>query len=188
MWFLAEFLERYTRNIARSVMRVAAAEMEANQRAISGIGLARDRNAMILPERSANVPAHAVSERRAAPVAAEVGPLSEKPVPVRAPATKTLITMETMPVGVRGDLVMRYIEQFSEAASAEAGELIDRLGKDKKIRIAELQLIVADVLGEPVTRRTKTEHCDALAACLAPHMLSEASSQAMAGQPELRAN
>lgn len=197
MWFLSEFLERYTRNIARSVMRVAAAEMEANRNAISGVGLARDKNRMILPERGSNAASTSEVERRASgsPVptvpqaAAEAAvPLSEAPQAKSPKCAKTLITMETMPVGVRGDLVMRYIEAFSEASSSQAAVLIDKLSKDKKVRIAELQLVVADVLGEAVTRRTKTEHCEVLYRRLAPQALAEITAISAATAPEMRAN
>lgn len=175
MWFFAEFLERYTRNIARSIMRVAATEVEANRRALAQLGLMGNvPNHLILPERQVTVPPAFVAERRAV-ASAEVTPPEFASLADDAAArdtalreadeikvAKTLLTLDTMPMGVRGELVLHYIDQLGQASRQDAGALIDKLSKDKKIRIAELQLIVADVLGEEVTRRKKTEHVDAL--------------------------
>ncbi|RAH99332.1 hypothetical protein DLJ53_22615 [Acuticoccus sediminis] len=199
MWFFTEFLERYTRNFTRSIMRMAAAEFEANQRVASGITLARDGNNMILPERSLNVPPAYVPERRAA-ASTDAAPAADAHQEALQPAenahharsepkpARRLITLATMPVGVRGELVLRYIEAFGETPAAEAEALIDRLGRDKKIRIAELQLIVAEVLAEAVTRRTKTEHLDALRLRLVPEAASPGTSAGVQARPELRPN
>lgn len=201
MWFFAEFLERYTRNIARSIMRVAATEVEANRRALANLGIIGNTpNRLILPERQVTVPPAFVAERRAV-ASAEVAPpefaaasdtldVGAADAALRgadeAKVAKTLLTLEAMPMGVRGELVLQYIERLSQASAQEAGALIDKLSKDKKVRIAELQLIVADVLGEEVTRRKKTDHVDALREALG--VPAPVSMMAAPAAPELRAH
>lgn len=197
MWFFTEFLERYTRNIARSIVRVATAEVEANRRVLANAFSREQINRLILPERDLTVPPAFVAERRAVH-GAEVAPpelahaggaldVAKADAALRdadeAKVAKTLIALDELPVGVRGDLVLKYVEAFAAAPAVEAAALIDKLSRDKKVRVAELQIISAQVLGEAVTRRTKSGHYDAIREHLMPQDgagMDEAAERAVA--------
>ena len=179
MWFFTDLLERYTRSLARSVWPSSGGDEDASRRPV-GMSLTREpENGLILPERALTPPPPFVAERRqpvraddapaapaedAAPVdvAPEAAPAGTEAADEAVAAPRAPVAVEAMPVGVRGELVVRYSDALQRASAREAAGLVDKLGKDKKVRIAELQLITAEVLGEAVTRRTKAEHLSAL--------------------------
>lgn len=183
MWFFTEFLERYTRNIARSFLRIAAVEVDANRQVVSGIGLTRDgKNGLVMPDRSLCVPPTIVAEPRAvlasglvpedlvvAAAALEAERAAALVTADEAMVARTIAGLDAMPPGVRGAVVFRYIDAFAAAPSRDAAALIEKLRKDKKVRVAELQLIAAEVLAdEVVIRRKKAEHLDVLRRHLIP--------------------
>ena len=206
MWFITEFLERTTRTFARTVLKVAQLETEAQRKALSE---ARARRALtgglILPERALCVPASLALEPRVVPLEGELpepqsalAHLAEatiaadreaaalaaaKPGDVLAaiahagsvvgtfeePLTVALeIAGKPLPVGVRGDVISRYLSAFALTSGAENAALIEKLRKDKKVRVAELQLIAAQVLGTEIVMRKKGEHLEALRRQLVP--------------------
>jgi hypothetical protein len=156
MWFIANIFERYTTNVAKTFIKLAAMEAEANRRALDEIRARRQARALITPERSLNVPPSFVAERR--------GIVLPEPAPVavaavgRDAAARVETVLASLPSGVRGDVVARWVETFATAGEAEVRDLLERLAKDKKVRVPELQVIVADVLDEAPTFRKKDEH------------------------------
>ena len=72
-------------------------------------------------------------------------------------------TTSAFPLGVRVDVVLKYVEAL-RSASASPREILEKLRKDKKARVAELQFIAAEVLCEEPIARRKAEHLEALRA------------------------
>lgn len=201
MWFITEFLERQTRNFAKTVARVAAMEMEANRRALAEFRTRRAiSQGLILPDRSLCVPLAIATEPRVLLLPDANGPARASAfahlVEAQEARDADIALIETarpgdvlaaiaqveagdvlaaiaeadagthvpaaIPMGVRGDVVAKYIAAFAGTSGSDAGALIERLRKDKKVRVPELQLIAAAVIGEDTTIRRKAEHLDAL--------------------------
>lgn len=90
-------------------------------------------------------------------------PAEPEPVAVEAVAAPAAIPPATaMPMGVRGDVVVRWLKMFAEAERRQMPDLIEALRKDKKVRVPELQMICAEALGEVPQHRKKGEHLDVL--------------------------
>ena len=111
----------------------------------------------------------------AGPVVAEAAP--EAPAEV-APKAE-------IPMGVRGDVVIRWLSAFAKAERREMPDLLEALRKDKKVRVPELQIICAEALGEPPQHRKKSEHLDVLRRHFVP---SERGRMAMPADAQLAAN
>jgi hypothetical protein len=158
MWFIAGIFERYTATVARTFIKLAAMEAEANRKALDEIRARRQARTIIVPAPSLNVPPPLVAEPSfllpdEAIHAARHGEAGRRDADARVAAV-----LAALPSGVRGDVVARWVETFATADPAEVRELLVRLGKDKKVRVPELQVIVADVLEEAPTFRKKDEH------------------------------
>ncbi len=101
----------------------------------------------------------------AAPEAVAVAAAEPEPVM----ATPAAIPPATaMPMGVRGDVVVRWLKLFAEAERRQMPDLVEALRKDKKVRVPELQIICAEALGELPQHRKKAEHLDVLQRHFAP--------------------
>lgn len=196
MWFFTEFFERYTRNLARSLQRMATLEVEASRHAAQAV---RRQNTVILPERQLTVPPTFAAERRdlvrSRELAADIAQPGEEVSAQerakalaetakalveadKAAAQKTLRSLDAMPAGVRGEVVLKWIATLTTTPRGEASRLLERLEKDKKVRVAELQIIAADVVGEPVTMRRKADHLETLRRHLAPRAAPAPASSA----------
>lgn len=170
MWLVADLFERYTTNVAKTFLKIAAMEAEANRRALDTYRARRvARSGLVtadapLETRAPLVHPHsgeALSADAPAPVLhvpeRERGPVSEAPVLVERPAL-----VAELPMGVRADVVARWCECLAGAASGEMSALLERLRKDKKVRVPELQFIAAGVLREEPQMRKKADHLAAL--------------------------
>lgn len=154
MWFIANIFERYTSNVAKTFIKLAAMEAEANRKALEEIRARRQSRSVVLPDRSLTVPTTFAAQRQTIlmpvqPPVARAG---------RDPQARIEAVLANLPAGVRGDVVARWVEVLAAADGDEAKVLLERLGKDKKVRVPELQVIVADVLDEAPTFRKKDEH------------------------------
>lgn len=78
-----------------------------------------------------------------------------------------------LPMGVRGDVVVAYVDSFVGAGHETTAHLIDRLRKDRKVRVAELERIVAAVLDEAPRKRPKADHLAVLRRRLLPSVEGE---------------
>ncbi|WP_420391723.1 hypothetical protein [Acuticoccus sp.] len=178
MWFFTEFFERYSRNLARSIKRMTAMEADANRNVVARVGIRRDgANGLILPERSLCVPAPVTTPSRGQVAASRIDEAGDNTAGEAGRALRdagagevasALNALDAMPQGVRGEVVLKYIAALGGAGPRQAAELLEKLRKDKKVRVAELQLIAADLLGEDVTIRRKADHMEALRRRLAP--------------------
>lgn len=116
----------------------------------------------------------AVVEAAPEPVAEPAPVAAEAPAPAAA-----------MPMGVRGDVVTKWVSQLAEAERRHMPDLLETLRKDKKVRVAELQIICAETLGETPQPRKKVEHLEVLRRHFAP---SERSRAAAPTEMQLSAN
>lgn len=100
------------------------------------------------------------------------------PEPVAEPApvaAETTAPPAAMPMGVRGDAVLKWVALLAEAERRQMPDLLEALRKDKKVRVAELQLICAETLGEVPQPRKKVEHLETLRRHFAPNERSRAA-------------
>lgn len=169
MWFIADIFERYTTGVAKTFLRVAALEADATRRISAERRAVRRQAHVDVPQERQQVAAPevlAAPEPVAAPVAepipepVAVAPSAPADAPVVAQAAAPTGDMPTgdMPMGVRADVVVKWVETLGKAERREAAELLEKLRKDKKVRVAELQMIVSGVLCEAPTYRKKDEH------------------------------
>lgn len=137
------------------------------------------------PEETVKAAAEPVTEVPAAtsePVAAEpVAAVAAEP----ETAPPVIATTAEIPMGVRGDVVVRWIRAFSEGERREMPDLLEKLRKDKKVRVPELQIICAEALGEPPQHRKKSEHLDVLRRHFAP---SERGRMPVPSEAQIAAN
>jgi len=169
MWFITDLIERYTNNVAKAFMKLAAMEAEANKRALEALRDRRRRQVTgggKLLTRPALVDPHSGKPLRAGgdePAAVHV-PAGLEPVRTdqredpREFLKARIRALTELPMGVRGEVVVKYVEGLLGADREAVAALIDKLGKDKKVRVAELQVIVAAVLDEEPEHRRKAEH------------------------------
>lgn len=167
MWFIADVFERYTTRVAKTFFRLTMMEVEGSRRAWANAYARPEGGGFRLPDPQAKPrtppvegPADGAPEAAAASPAAR-GAVSE-PCAVKVPSAIRAFTRSKLPMGVRGEVVARYIQAFCSAGPGEAADLVERLRKDKKVRVAELQIIVADLLEEEPTLRKKGDHLAAL--------------------------
>lgn len=197
MWFIADVFERYTTSVACAFVRLAVQEAEANRRALEKMRARRLKSlglapAVLTPERDIVKPAALVHPVDGTALSAE------KPVPVvtivEADAAEAVNEAETaadviaavirpeldpnrtFPMGVRGDVVIGWVDALFDAARSDVAELVEKLRKDKKVRVAELRLIAAEVMGEEPQTRKKADHLSAIRQCLAPEFARTAAS------------
>lgn len=193
MWFLADIFGRYTTNFAKACMRTALMEAEATRRALDGLRARRDRSDSlaapqdvagaepVVPPTSDAVPAEAMASAEMSvpsvtpcadePAAQVVAAATEAaPVAESAPveAAPKPVAVGQMPMGVRGDVVVKWVNTFAESERRQMPELLEQLRKDKKVRVAELQMICAETLGERPQHRKKVEHLEVLRRHFAP--------------------
>lgn len=175
MWIIADIFERCANGIVKAFTQNAKAEADAEQvekqrlriRAQLHGAIASTQDAApeqaaspavaaIAPETAVVVEAAPVEAMPAAPlvVVSEAAPAETAPAPTE--------TAPAMPMGVRGDTVVRWCEALATGERRQMPDLLERLRKDKKVRVPELQLICAEVLGEAPQHRKKGEHLDVL--------------------------
>lgn len=184
MWFIADIFERYTPNFAKSFKAIVARETDATRRALlrlrdrrqrheatmspdSLAGHAEPEAAPSLADRIRSVPAveraavtPAPEPAVAAPTPGPVAVVAETPSP--APAEEAPAVQPAMPMGVRGDVVVKWVTLLANGERRQMADLLETLRKDKKVRVAELQMICAEALGEKPQLRKKVEHLDVL--------------------------
>lgn len=182
MWFIADLFERYTNNVAKTFIKLAAMEAEANRQALDQIRAKRQRQyagaghgelisrpPMVHPR--TGEPLDARTARRNA-VHKPKGFADAQPSEIVDPGAllkkRLKSALTELPLGVRGEVVVKYVDGFIGATESEIGDLLDKLRKDKKVRVAELQMIVAAVLDEEPTMRRKADHL----AVLRRHLLA----------------
>jgi hypothetical protein len=176
MWFISDIIERYTSNVARTFLKLAAKEAEANQRALQEMRARRrsqyaspaeDETDAELVTRPAMVHPHtgeALNGATAKEPAVHVEKGFARPQPAEATDPGTLLrqrtkaALRTLPMGVRGEVVVSYVNALIGAKEEEVTRVVAKLGKDKKVRVAELEVIVAAVLDEEPMRRKKADH------------------------------
>ncbi|MEM0906405.1 MAG: hypothetical protein AAGJ94_03510 [Pseudomonadota bacterium] len=157
MWFIADLFERTTSRMARSLAKFAdvytAPPAAAEKAAPEAVDLA--------VETPAGTAIDVVKGDRAAAQAtvAEVKPAVTAEVDAAASA---------MPRGVRGDVVMKWLAKLGDAERRTVPDLLESLRKDKKVRVAELQMICAEALSEEPQVRKKPEHLAKLRAHFLP--------------------
>ncbi|WP_108659136.1 hypothetical protein [Acuticoccus kandeliae] len=160
MWFIADLFERYTNSVAKTFIKMATMEATATRNAIEQERLRQraQRCTIVEPdeEARAEVESAAVAEAKEAPRHEHDAPLrAESAAPAEFDGAATV----DMPMGVRGDVVLQYAAAFEGVSPGEDGAaLVEKLRKDKKVRVAELRMITACVLGEEPTVRQKPEH------------------------------
>jgi hypothetical protein len=171
MWFLTNLIERYTNNVAKTFVKLAAMEAEANRRALEEYR-ARRRNqvddsreglfmrpAMVHPHTGETLTAEC-AQANAVHVPQDLrrdGPI-EREDPADALKARARASLKHLPMGVRGDVVVAYVNAFIGAQDEEVGRLLDKLSKDKKVRVAELEIIVSAALDEEPQKRKKADH------------------------------
>ncbi|MEM8856393.1 MAG: hypothetical protein AAGD34_22055 [Pseudomonadota bacterium] len=155
MWFIADFFERYTNRVAKTFIRLAALEADADRKAQEAA-----REARRLKYRAGEA---VKATRDPLPVIANARHEHANPTRAEASAPQGIPALTDVPMGVRGDVVAHYLAAFKSANGSATG-LVEKLRKDKKVRVAELQLIASKVLDEDPTTRKKGEHLDALRA------------------------
>jgi len=180
MWFITDLIERYTNNVAKTFVKLAAMEAEANRRALQEHRARRRklydndgreglfmRPVMVHPHTGEALTAdcakanavHVPQElRRNEPV--------EPMDPAQALKARARAALTELPMGVRGDVVVAYVNAFVGAADEEITSLLEKLRKDKKVRVAELEIIVSAVLDEEPQKRKKADHVARLRRCL----------------------
>lgn len=170
MWFIADLYQRYTNSVANAFLRIAALEAEANRRALERQRTRRQASGLIVEEREVYVrPAMVHPESGEALTEAHAKEMAIATVEaVRAEPAKRPCVIEKatavreLPMGVRADVVAKWLERFAAAGEADAAALVAKLSKDKKVRVAELQFIAADLLDEEPTHRKKADHLAAI--------------------------
>ncbi|MCF3935512.1 hypothetical protein L1787_19150 [Acuticoccus sp. M5D2P5] len=165
MWFIADLFERYTNSVAKTFFKMTALEPTADRNAAEQERLKQRAQRCTVAEPDDE--ARAEAEAAVAAERVKDAPRHEHEAPRRAEVEVNGETVE-MPMGVRGDVVLQYRDAF-EAVSpgAEGAALVEKLRKDKRVRVAELRMISACVLNEEPTVRKKPEHLDALRARVA---------------------
>lgn len=151
-------------------MRLAMAEAVASRRAWAGVrALPEHDERQAVPERRLELAAPQRDPESGEALRRELAPSlpaasEEAAASCRVRPGSAISAMERarMPMGVRGDVVARYIDAFSRAGQDEVAGLLERLRKDKKVRVAELQIIAADLLEEEPAVRKKADHLNAL--------------------------
>ncbi|XWN31827.1 MAG: hypothetical protein ROR55_01540 [Devosia sp.] len=159
MWFIADIFERYTNRVAKTFIRLAALEADADRKAQEAA-----REARRLKYRAGEA---VKATREPLPVIANARHEHATPKRGEADAPSGIPALADVPMGVRGDVVAQYVAAF-EGANGSATGLVEKLRKDKKVRVAELQIIAARVLDEAPTPRKKGEHLDALRTHFSP--------------------
>ena len=115
----------------------------------------------------------------AAPIVGEA--VAQVTPEVPAPANRPhLDPNRSFPMGVRGEVVLGWAEALLDATRADVAGLVEKLRKDKRVRVAELRIIAAEVLGEEPQNRKKGEHLAAIRTHLAPEFGKTASAPEMA--------
>ncbi|MBJ3777646.1 hypothetical protein [Acuticoccus mangrovi] len=147
MWFIADLLERYTSSVAKTFLRFAAPDASPPR------------------EDAAAAPKHEHDSPRAEPAPAAPMAVAEATPAAVEPAAAEEAGAIIVPMGVRGEVVSLYVAEFGACGSpADGVGLVEKLRKDKKVRVPELQVIAAEVLQEAPTPRKKAEYLDALRA------------------------
>lgn len=175
MWLVADLFERYTTKVAKTFFRLTALEAEANRKALHDYRERRHVRPAEPPETVAAQPceapkAAAVPESAPVPADTMAAPLEELPQPVAQPTIEPTVSMaeadtessRELPMGVRADVVSDWAQKLSTADPDAAADLVEKLRKDKKVRVPELQWIAVDVLDEEPTVRKKADHLTAL--------------------------
>ncbi|MEM7692926.1 MAG: hypothetical protein AAF318_00630 [Pseudomonadota bacterium] len=173
MWFIADIFERYTTSVAKTFVKLAAMEAEANRRALQE--MQARRKGLIVPQREIVTVAPLVHPHEGVAITADnakdfavhvpEGDVEEA-VAAAGEASSINAAAKTaerpMPIGVRGDVVIRWLEMLANAPRKDMAETLEKLRKDKKVRVAELRMICAEALGEPPQQRKKAEHLETL--------------------------
>lgn len=167
MWFIANIIERYASGMAKTFTKLANAEAETEPQT-PAIKARREANGLIVPDREDNDADCAVLERVTVEVAvvepvAAMAPEPAAAAPARpAPAVLTsapkVAPARALPMGVRGEVVMKWLGILAAAERREMADVLEKMRKDKKVRVAELQIICCEALGEPPQFRKKAEH------------------------------
>lgn len=192
MWFIANIIERYTSGVARTFLRLAAHEAEAHKRTLEDLRARRERigraPSVAHPEAAPVEPVAVAAPETASPqVIAEVdvaativevpGISAAEEVVAETPAVSDVVVAagkpdldpnRTFPMGVRGEVVLGWVDALFDASRAEVAGLVETLRKDKRVRVAELRIIAAEVLGEEPENRKKGEYLAAIRERLAP--------------------
>jgi len=185
MWFIADLFERYTSNVARTFMKLAAREAEASQRALDDLRARRKRQLVRHEEPGLHLPAPMVHPHTGEALTAESAKRGAVHLPDAAAGAggeraadpgehlraRVRAALADLPMGVRGEVIVRYVDELTGATSPEeTAALIEKLRKDKKVRVAELRIIVSAVLDQEPAVRKKADHVAVLRrAMLPPH-------------------
>lgn len=172
MWFIADLIKRYTNNVAKAFVKLAMKEAEANRRALEEMRERRRRQYAGAERRQLVARPPIVHPHSGEPLTAKNATNSPvhmpqgfaRPQPAKREDPAALLrsrlkaALTELPMGVRGEVIVKYVDGLIGADRNAIAELLDRLEKDKKVRVAELQVIVAAVLDEEPTMRMKAEH------------------------------
>lgn len=159
MWFIADIIERYATGMAKTIKGLAGPEAAAEPNP-AAIRARRQDDGLIVPDRE---------EDAFEAVAVEAPAQAPAPVVVAAVAEpEPTVAGREMPMGVRGDVVVKWVRIFAAAERREMADLVEKLRKDKKVRVAELQMICVETLGETPQIRKKGEHLAVLRGHFAP--------------------
>jgi len=160
MWFIADLFERYTTRVSKTFLKIADMEAEANKTAVERRREEREARKLESPARALLMRDPLIGPNGEMAATAAAAAPARKSAPVVAP--------DAMPMGVRGDVVLGWAERLTAAERRDVPALLERLRKDKKVRVPELQMICAIALAEAPQVRKKAEHLAALKVRFAP--------------------
>jgi len=143
MWFIADLIERYTNNVAKTFVKLAAREAEANRRALEDLKARRRTHYAGSAEKQLVTPPPIVHPHSGEPVtAADAGTgavhvpkgfarpqLAEREDPATLLRNRLKSALTELPMGVRGDVIVRYVDLLIGADRHALEETIDRLAR-----------------------------------------------------------
>ena len=165
MWFIANIIERYAPGMAKTFTKLANAEADTEPQT-PAIKARREADGLIVPDRDDGDCAVlervdvevAVVEPAAAAVPEPAIAAPAKPLPAVLTSAPKVAPAGQLPMGVRGEVVMKWLGILAVAERREMADVIEKMRKDKKVRVAELQIICCEALGETPQFRKKAEH------------------------------
>lgn len=165
MWFIADLFERYTTRVSKTFLKIAAMEADAKK-------TAQEKRREEREARNLESPARALLMRDPLTGNRDSIQAESKAALAAANAPASVATVvaaaSEMPMGVRGDVVLAWAERLTSAERREIPAHLEKLRKDKKVRVPELQMICVKALGEAPQVRKKAEHLGALKVRFAP--------------------
>lgn len=156
MWFIVDIFERYTTGVAKTFLRLAALEADASSRARAQKRSLRHRAIEATEDVREDFAREAAEAPATEPEVAALSEVTPDPAPAAPKAEDK--TELAVPMGVRGDTVIKWVDTLSKAERRDVADLLEKLRKDKKVRVAELQMIVSEVTCEAPIHRKKADH------------------------------